>query len=134
MKVLIIEDDPILQDMYKHEFVKSGIEVLLVDEGKKGIIEAAKFKPDFILLDIMMPGMDGATAYTHLRELPETKDIPVAFLTVVPVGVPQALNKDPKMLEGAVGYWNKDQYTPMEIVDLVREYLHKESEAKAKKN
>ncbi len=127
MKVLIIEDDPILQQMYRDEFSSQEFEVVSAGDGKTGIIEAAKNQPDFILLDIMMPNMDGETAFKHLKEMPETKHIPVAFLTVVPSGVPEVINEDPKMFEGAVGYWSKDKYTPMAIVEMVKKYLHPKS-------
>lgn len=123
MKVLLIEDDPILIQMYTDEFEKSGIRVVSAHEGHAGIIQAIKEAPDFILLDIMMGSVDGVTVFKHLKEMTETKNIPVAFLTVVPEGVPQGLNKDPHILEGSVGYWSKDKYTPMQIVEMIKEYL-----------
>jgi len=123
MKVLLVEDDPILIQMYQDEFKKSGIELVSAQEGKAGIIQAVKEMPDFILLDIMMGSVDGVTVFKHLKEMPETKEIPVAFLTVVPEGVPQGLNKDSKILEGSVGYWSKDKYTPIQIVEMIKEYL-----------
>lgn len=124
MKVLLIEDDPIFQQMYKDEFAKNNIELTTAIGGKDGIVEAVKQKPDFILLDIMMPNMDGITAFGHLQKMSETKNIPVAFLTVVPEGVPQSLHQDQKMLEGAVGYWPKDKYTPMQIVSMIKKHLN----------
>jgi CheY-like chemotaxis protein len=123
MKVLLVEDDPILVQMYQDEFQKSGIQFVSAQEGKAGIFQAVKEQPDFILLDIMMGSVDGVTVFKHLKEMPETRNMPVAFLTVVPEGVPQGLNKDPNILEGSVGYWSKDKYTPMQIVDMVKEYL-----------
>lgn len=123
MKVLIVEDDPILVQMYKDEFEKSGIVFVSASEGKEGIAQAIKEKPDFILLDIMMGSVDGVRVFKQLKEINETKDIPAAFLTVVPEGVPQGLNKDPNLLEGAAGYWSKDKYTPMEILAMIKEYL-----------
>lgn len=125
MKVLLVEDDPILVQMYKDEFSKSGMQFVSAQEGKEGIVQAVKETPDFILLDIMMGSVDGVTVFKHLREMPETKDIPTAFLTVVPEGVPQGLNKDPNILSGAVGYWSKDKYTPSEIAKMVKEILQK---------
>jgi CheY-like chemotaxis protein len=114
MKVLLVEDDPILTQMYKDEFEKSGVNFVSAREGKEGIVQAAKETPDFILLDIMMGSVDGVRVFKQLKQMPETKDIPTAFLTVVPEGVPQGLNKDPNLLEGSVGYWSKDKYTPMD--------------------
>ena len=124
MKVLLVEDDQILQELYRDEFLKQGFEVVMAGTGRAGVIEAAK-GVDFILLDIMMPDIDGVTAFKHLKELPETKHIPVGFLTVVPQGVPQALNKDQEIFKEAVAYWSKDKYTPIEIVQMVKTYLTK---------
>ncbi len=123
MRVLLIEDDPIFQQIYKDEFKSSDLELIIANDGKVGIIDAAKERPDFILLDIMMGDMDGVTTFKHLQEMPETSHIPVAFLTVVPEGVPQSLNKDPKILEGAVGYWSKDKFTPKEIAEKITAFL-----------
>lgn len=123
MKILLIEDDPILVQMYKDEFEKSEFELIVAMEGKQGILEASKEKPDFILLDIMMNGMNGVTAFRHLKSLEETKHIPVALLTVVPEGVPEALHKDPDLFKQAVGYWSKDKYNPIQISEMIREYL-----------
>lgn len=125
MKVLLVEDDPILTQMYQDAFDKSGVNLITASEGKTGIARAVKEKPDFILLDIIMGSVDGVTVFTHLKKLPETKDTPMAFLTVVPEGVPESLNKDPNILQGAVGYWSKDKYTPIQILDMIKDYLSK---------
>ena len=87
-KVLIIEDDKLLQKALSDKFTKENFEVFLAADGKEEILKAAKEKPDFTLLDLMMPVMKGDTALAHLKQVPETRDIPVAVLTVVPAEVP----------------------------------------------
>lgn len=124
MKILLVEDDPILRETYYDKFTLEKFEVITASNGKDGIIQAAKEKPDFILLDIMMPEMDGVTAFEHLKKMPETKNIPVALLTVVPEGVPESLRHDPKLLDQAVGYFRKDKFTPDQIVSEVKKHLN----------
>ena len=116
-----------LLKMYQDEFHRTGVDLVTAPDGKQGIIEAASQKPDFILLDIMMDGMDGVTAFQHFKSLPETKDIPVAILTVVPEGVPESLNKNQDLFKEAVGYWSKDKYTPIQIGEMIKEHLHQKT-------
>ena len=123
-KILIIEDDKFQQKALFDKFEKEGFEVVQAFDGKDGIIKAAKEHPDFILLDLMMPVMDGITALRHLKELVETKDIPVAILTVVPSGVPESLNGK-EIFNQAVGFWEKDKNSIGKIVENVKQFLEK---------
>jgi CheY-like chemotaxis protein len=59
----------------------AGWEVVVANSGAQGLSRAAMYRPDAILLDVMMPGMDGPTTFLELRKLPETADIPVILLT-----------------------------------------------------
>ena len=60
-RILIIDDEVAYRKILKDTFEKEGFEVTLASEGKEGIIKAAKNRPDFILLDLIMPGMNGTT-------------------------------------------------------------------------
>ena len=93
---------------YGLEFEKEEFEVVQAFDGKEGIIKAVKEQPDFILLDLIMPIMEGTTTLRHLKDMSETKNIPVAILTVVPNGVPQSLNGE-EIFNQAVGFWEKDK-------------------------
>ena len=121
-KILVIEDDRFLQKALEEKFQKEGFEVEQAFDGKEGIIKAVKQQPHFILLDLMMPVMDGTTALRHLKDMPETKDIPVAILTVVPNGVPKSTN-DQEIFNLAVGFWEKDKSSITKIVKNVKEFL-----------
>jgi CheY-like chemotaxis protein len=59
----------------------AGWEVMVANSGAQGLTRAATYKPDAILLDVMMPGMDGPTTFRELRKNPVTAKIPVLFLT-----------------------------------------------------
>lgn len=80
-KLLIVEDEPILLEMYKDKFTKEGFNVFTAENGKSGLELASAHKPNIILLDLMMPVMDGKTMLRRLREIPEFKSVPVIVLT-----------------------------------------------------
>ncbi len=82
MKVLIIDDEEDIRSVASMSLgILGGIEVVEADSGAAGVEKAAAEKPDVILLDAMMPEMDGPATLRALRENPETAPIPVVFLT-----------------------------------------------------
>ncbi len=112
-KILCIEDDSDIQTMIKLSLkFKGGYEVILAGDGFSGIEMAEKETPDVILLDVMMPELDGYETCKQLKANPLTKDIPVIFLTA------RAQEKEIKKgLEmGAIGYLTKP-FDPMTIKD-----------------
>ena len=123
-KILIIEDDKLQQKALVDKFEKEEFEVVQAFDGKEGIIKAVKEQPDFILLDLIMPVMEGTTTLRHLKDMSETKNIPVAILTVVPNGVPQSLNGE-EIFNQAVGFWEKDKNSIGKIVENVKQFLEK---------
>lgn len=80
-KILVIDDDQDLSDTIKSALQYEGYTVLISHNGTDGIKKAEEYKPDLILLDIMMPGMDGTEAISILKGKSVTKNIPVIFLT-----------------------------------------------------
>ncbi|HSX09328.1 MAG TPA: response regulator [Candidatus Saccharimonadales bacterium] len=79
--ILIVEDDKILLEMYSDKFVKEGFTVITAENGKIGLEKAINTKPDIILLDLMMPIMDGKRMLSKLRQFPQFKKLPVIILT-----------------------------------------------------
>jgi CheY-like chemotaxis protein len=81
-RILVIDNEQYIQEVAKIclETV-AGWEVLTASSGQQGILQAANYQPDAILLDVMMPDMDGISAFTNLQANPNTKEIPVIFLT-----------------------------------------------------
>ncbi|MEC4814569.1 MAG: response regulator [Scytonema sp. PMC 1069.18] len=81
-RILVVDNEEYIQEVTKIclETV-AGWEVLTAGSGKEGISKAETFQPDAILLDVMMPDMDGPTTYEKLQENPATKSIPVILLT-----------------------------------------------------
>lgn len=80
-KILIVDDDAKMLKLYSAILVKEGYEVLTASDGKEGYDLAVSAKPNLILLDVMMPSVDGVQAFEYLSENPSTKSIPVVFLT-----------------------------------------------------
>lgn len=81
--ILIIDDDADFSLMVKMNLESMGnFEVIISSSSKEGLVQAQKTKPDLILLDLVMPGIDGFEALKSLKKNPGTKDIPVIMLTV----------------------------------------------------
>ena len=80
-KVLVVDDDPDITELLQYNLEKEGYEVTSAENGKEALAKAAKFNPDIILMDVMMPIMDGITACRQLREKPEFRETYILFLT-----------------------------------------------------
>jgi len=79
--VLVIEDDPDILELVQYNLEKDGYTVTPAPHGEAGLREANKRKPDLIVLDLMMPGMDGLEVCRRLRRQNDTQDIPIIMLT-----------------------------------------------------
>lgn len=79
--ILIIDDEPINLKILSRKLETEGYEVIVAGSGETGLHLVSKSHPDLILLDIMMPGMDGHEVCRQLKNSPQTEDIPIIFLT-----------------------------------------------------
>lgn len=118
-KVLIAEDDPIISRMYEKIFSFEGFEVQMAADGQECIDKAKSWQPIIILLDIMMPNMNGIQALEKLKADPSTKKIPVIMLT----NLASQQDADQALAKGAVKYVIKSEYDPKEVADIVKEVL-----------
>ena len=80
-KILIVDDEKDIIEFLQYNFEKEGFRVFTANNGVEGKKQAIKNKPDLILLDIMMPGVDGVELCKELREIPEFEDTIIVFLT-----------------------------------------------------
>ena len=81
-RILIIDDEDDIREVAAMSLeTVAGWEVMVANSGAQGLTRAATYKPDAILLDVMMPGMDGPTTFRELQKNPVTAKIPVLFLT-----------------------------------------------------
>ncbi len=119
-KIVIIEDDEAINQMYRIKFEADGFDVRMAADGAQGVATVQEFHPDIILMDLQMPTMDGAEALAEIRSLPEHRDTPVLILTNL--GEEEA----PASLSqlGVADYIVKANYTPKEVVAKVKEFIH----------
>ena len=82
-RILVVDDEPDVVDMLRMMLENASYEVVSAYDGKEGIEKAKKEKPDAIVLDLMMPGMNGFEACKEMKNDPELKAIPVIVLTAI---------------------------------------------------
>ena len=119
MKVLLVDDEEDVRLVANFSLSRvGGMEVIEATTGEEAIAAARNENPDFILLDVMMPGMDGPAAFDVLRQDPATAHIPVVFLTA------KAMLSDVSRLKelGARGVVLKP-FDPMELPDEILAFL-----------
>lgn len=80
-RILVVDDESGIRESFTSIFERKGFAVETAANGKEGIDKAVSFKPDVIIMDVMMPVMNGLEAACCLRKNPETKDIPIIFCT-----------------------------------------------------
>jgi len=119
--VALIEDDPLIAEMYTTKFKKEGFDLKHAPDGETGLQLIKDAKPDIILLDIIMPKLDGFQVLKQLRILPDFKDTPVIMLTNL--GQEEDVQKGRQY--GATDYFIKTNFTPAAIVDKVKTLLKK---------
>lgn len=117
--IVLVEDDTFLANIYKTKFEMEGFKVTVAEDGVAGIEEVKKKKPDLVLLDILLPKMDGFTVLENLKKDPEVKDIPVILLT----NLGQKDDVDKGLQMGAADYLIKAHFKPSETVDKVKKVL-----------
>ena len=118
-RILYVDDEADIREVAQMALeLDPDLEVRTSASGRDGIAEATAWRPDLILLDVMMPEMDGPTVLRHLKERPETASIPVVFITArtqaQEVAALQAL--------GARGVLAKP-FDPMALADQARAFL-----------
>lgn len=119
VKLLIIEDDNLISRMYQEIFSFDSYEVTVASDGQAGLEAARAVKPTLIMLDIMMPKMNGLEVLDKLKTDPETKQIPVIMLT----NLSGEKDAQAALSKGAIKYIVKSHYDPKQISDMVKEIL-----------
>jgi len=80
-KILLVDDEEDILEFLSYNLIKDGFEILTANNGAKGLALAKKHKPDLVILDVMMPEMDGVDVCQRIRELPELDESLVLFLS-----------------------------------------------------
>lgn len=123
IKVAIIEDDTFLAGMYEQKFRLEQMNPMMAYDGEAGLELVRAQKPDIVLLDIMMPKMDGWEVLQVLRSDQATKNIPVIMLT----NLGQKEDVDLALKYGANDYLIKAHFNPQEVIDRVRTLVAKQT-------
>lgn len=118
-KILLVEDDEALAAVYKSRLELEGFETLEVNNGEKALSAAIEFRPDLILLDVMMPKISGFDVLDILRNTPETGNIKVIMLTALS----QPKDKEKAEALGVDDYLVKSQVVIGDVVDRIRHHL-----------
>ena len=119
-KVLVVEDDTFLAAAYKAKLNKSGFESQITNDGDSALALLSTFKPDIILLDLLMPGKDGFAILEELKKSPDTDKIPV--IVASNLDQPDAVEK--AMSLGATGYIIKSDLSMDELVSKIQAILN----------
>lgn len=118
-KILLIEDDKFLRELIIQKLGKEGFDVSEAPEGEAGLVKMKEVKPDLILLDLILPGIDGFEVLKRAKEDKELNSIPVIILSNL--GQKDDVQKGVDL--GAVDYLIKAHFTPSEIVDKIKKTL-----------
>ena len=116
---MVVDDDPMLLTLYKRLFNNNGVEVLLAQDGQEGLELIEREKPDFVILDIRMPKLDGLSALKIMKANKELKDVPVMVLTNY--GNEEYREEAQKL--GVVDFLVKTNIDPSGLVKRVADFL-----------
>ena len=117
--ILLVEDDEFIRSLLGDKFRTQGYEVFDAKDGKEGLEKLKKEKPDIVLLDLLMPVMDGFETLKQMRSMKEFASTPVIVLS----NVDQKQDVDRAMELGATDYLIKVYNTPEEIVEKVKKTI-----------
>lgn len=118
-KILFVEDDPLIIKIYTTRLTADGHQVISADEGLTGLALAQKELPDLMVLDIMMPKMDGFGVLTAVRNIPQLKNIPILLYSNL--AQEDEIARAKKL--GATEFVIKANVSPTEMVNKIKQYL-----------
>jgi CheY-like chemotaxis protein len=119
-KVLLVEDDNNLADVYSTRLEAEGFDIQRVPNGEDALASALQYKPDLILLDVMMPKVSGFDVLDILRNTPETSKVKIVMLTALGQDSDQQRAKD----LGVDDYLVKSQVVIADVVDRIKFHLN----------
>ena len=118
-KILIVEDDKFLRELIVRKLTNESYEVVEAVDGEQGLQKTKETKPDLVLLDLILPGIDGFEVLAQKKEDPFIASIPVIVLS----NLGQKEDVDKGLSLGATDYLIKAHFTPGEIIEKVRNII-----------
>ncbi len=117
-RVLLVDDDPVIVRLLEVNFRLEGYVIETAGRGEEALAKATANPPDLVVLDVMMPGLDGWEVCRRFREDPRLADVPVIFLSARA----HEDDKDRGAALGVVGYVTKP-FDPVRLMEIVRDHL-----------
>ena len=121
-RVLVVDDEKFVRELIKIKLGRCGLTVLEATNGLEAVEMAKSLKPDMILMDVMMPKMNGFVACQQLKADPDTARIPIVMLTARG----EQANQEQGLASGAADYMSKP-FSPQKLAELVIEILQRAS-------
>ena len=118
-KILLVEDDDALANVYQTRLQAEGFDLRRVPNGEDALAATLEYKPDLVLLDVMMPKVSGFDVLDILRNTPETVDVKVIMLTALS----QDADKERAESLGVDDYLVKSQVVIADVVDRIKQHL-----------
>jgi len=119
LKLLLVEDELILAEMYKDRFEKEGFEMIIAFDVEEGLKLAKKEKPNLIILDILLPKENGVSFLQKMKRVPKIADTPVVVLS----NYDEPQTKQEAKGLGVKTYLIKTDFTPDQLVSEIKKYL-----------
>lgn len=119
-KILVVDDEKDVLLMLNERLASSGYDIITAEDGKTAITMAREENPDLIILDIMMPGIDGTETAKILKSNPKTRDIPIIFLTCL---VKKEEDKDGQVIGGH--YFIAKPYSSEKLIEAIEKNIRK---------
>ena len=116
--ILCVDDDPTQLMLLRLALTRAGYHVLEASDGKEGVDLALQHKPELIIMDLMMPIMDGAIAVHHIKQNEATKDIPVLILSAYARG-----EQAKRALDAGAAEMISKTFILTDLVDKIKDYL-----------
>ncbi len=118
-RILVVEDDPIISEMYHTAFTFDNFEVKTAADGEEGLATMRSWAPTIVLLDVMMPKLNGLQVLEIMKSEEGLKNIPVIVLT----NLSDKHDAESALSRGAVKYIVKAEHNPKEVTEIVKEIL-----------
>ena len=118
-RILCIEDDVDMLELFQVLLTRHGYEVVGVTKGQEGLDSIRRLKPDLVILDIMMPVMDGWQVYQQMKEDETTRDIPTIVVTAKSQLIDKVLGLEIAKVDAYIG----KPFSPQELLDSITKVL-----------
>lgn len=117
--ILVVEDDKFLRELITRKLSEEGYNTIEAVDGEDGARKIKEEMPDLVLLDLILPGMDGFEVLANIKQDPKTSPVPIIVFSNL--GQTEDVEKGMKL--GAIDYMVKAHFTPVEIIEKVKKAL-----------